>query len=171
MGSVKLPSGLPRLKPDAVERGVELEVPHPVTGEPTGFFVVVRAADAWSRPFKRHMRSAVERALTKLQANGENPDAETTDLGFADDIEFIVDALVGDMRPIYEDDEEVPFTRERGIELLSDPENAWLKEWVVRQAQLYWRFYAEEVAADEGNSGSGSSGKQAGAAESKKTTN
>lgn len=165
---VRLPDHLPRLRSGAAERGVELEVPHPVTGEATGLFVVVRAAEDWSAHYRTGVRSAVRRALDKLQGNGASPGLTEQDL--FDDTEFVVDALVGSIRPIYEGEAEVPYSRDAGIAILDDPGNAWLKGWIVRQAQLYQRFYEQEVATDEGNSGSDSSGKPAGVAESSKTS-
>ncbi len=150
----------PRLDPALVEQGVEKECPFA-----KGLYVTILPAASWNSRWKERVRQENDRVLARMRDGEQKGRAD-----FFGDPDFIAGTLIADMRGIYDaDGEEVPYTHDLGVRIMTDPANADVREWVVIQAQRYGQFYAEEVEKDLGNSGGGSSGKQAGAGKSKKT--
>jgi hypothetical protein len=158
--TLRLGTTTKRLDTERVEGGVELECPHR-----PGLYVTILPAASWNQRWKDRVRAENERAIARMK-NGTPPAMPD----FFGDPDFIVSTLVGGMRGLYDaKGEQVEYTTALGVGIIADPTHADVKEWVVLQAQRYGQFYREEVEADSGNSGRGSSGKRAGAARSTKT--
>lgn len=131
-----------RLDTEAVEQGVEKECPHR-----PGLFVRVLPAASWNQRFKERVRRENEAVVQRMKENGDPGKVD-----YYDDAEFIADTVVAGMRGLYDDEgNEVEYTPELGAQILADPYNADVKEWVVLQAKQYGRYYREEVEKDAGN--------------------
>lgn len=148
-----------RLDPDAVKSGVRKACPY----RPGLHVTLLPAAH-----FNARWQQALAEAARRERARGE--DAEGGVMERLSDPQLLVDAIVADMDGIYDEDgEEVEYTPELGLQILSDEGNRDVADWIASQAFQWGHFYTEEVRADEKNSGTGSSGKKAGAGRSTKT--
>lgn len=104
------------------EGGEEVEILHPLTGAPTGWFVTVRSAEsAKVLPFAR---KAVFEGVKAFNGNGKNNGAEAlADLGTRK-----VAAMVAGWRGLTENGKELPFTDERALEYVSNW--PWFREQI-----------------------------------------
>jgi hypothetical protein len=124
-----------RLDLAAVSQGVRKECPFR-----EGLFVMILPAATYNPRY----RKAVQNARAK-------DDGDFTDR--YEDAEFVVDALVADMDGLYNAaGERVPYTRERGLKILSSPNHADVRVWITNEAHQYGEFYTEQVEKDAGNS-------------------
>ena len=162
--TLRLGSAPRRLDLEVVEQGVRREAPM----APGVFFRIL----PWGDHNKRY-RVAFQRAVANGRwagdGLGENEAAEFM-LGLQEEPEFIVDAVLADVEGLLnEKGNEIKYTRERGVQILADPEWAHLKRWVVMQSQVAAGIWKEEVEHSGNGSRPSSSGKKGGAAKSAKT--
>lgn len=130
-----------RLDEAAISQGVDKECPFR-----PGLVVTILPGASYNPRFRKAIQNAA------LKSNGDAESAKEKFLSRYDDPEFVVEALVSDMKGLYnENGNEVKYTTERGLAIFSDPANADVKEWVVTQAHQYGQFYTESVEEDAGN--------------------
>lgn len=131
-----------RLSPAAVEDGVPYDCPiRP------GLTVTIRPAAM----FNPHYRKAFQNRIQRMTEDNGDGIAEHTSR--YRDSDFVVEALVADMGPLFNaDGDQVEYTPERGKALLGDPGHADVLEWVSNTALDDGRYYEAEVEEDEKNS-------------------
>ncbi len=161
-----------RLDLEVIEHGVRKEAPM----APGVFFRIL----PWGTHNPRYKRALQLRAARDA-ANGkvkEGADIEETGRAYIlarqEDPEFIVDAVLPDADDaidglLSEKGNPIKYTRARGIQILSDPEWAHLRDWVVGESYRVAGTYKEEVEESGNDSRPASGGKKGGAAKSRKT--
>lgn len=155
--SLRLGNTTRRLDAEAIEQGVTKECP-----VRPGLLVTYLPAATFNRRFKR--------ALSKRPKEPGSGNTRADFIERCGEPEVIVDGLVTNVEGVFDEKgEAVEYTPEIGLQIFSDPSNADVVEWMVSECITYGQFYTKEVIEDSGNSGSGSSGKRAGAGKSKKT--
>ena len=99
--------------------------------------------------FNPRFRAALHNRIERLKAaNGERPETNRHD-----DPQFVAEALIADMQGIHRaDGSPVEYTVEIGTQLLSDPGNADVLEWVANESMNLGHFYEAQVEEDEKNS-------------------
>jgi hypothetical protein len=160
---------------DVLENGLRRECPW----APGVFFTVL----PWGTQNKRYRKAMQLRAMReRAERNGkarsnEQPGAEDLETQAAEwidakqkDPEFIADAVLKDIEGLLnEKGNPIKYSRERAVQILSDPACVHIRDWVVGTAHQAANTYKANVEESAKNSGRGSSGKKAGAAGSKKT--
>jgi hypothetical protein len=137
---------------ELVDNGITLEAPMTPGVEYT--------ITPWSNN-NRRFRRAMERRFARraLSANGttapENLDDEELleeYEGLRDDPEFVVDAVLRDIDGLLnENGNPVKYTRERGLQVLSDDNWRHLRNWICDQALMLTRRINRATEDDEGN--------------------
>jgi hypothetical protein len=153
---------------DVIENGVEREAPM----APGVTFRIL----PWAVHNPRYKRALQEHARRDA-SEGKVPKGETLEEAGRDymaarqeDPVFIVDAVLADIEGLLnEKGNPIQYTRERGIQILSDPEWAHLRDWLVGESWRIAATYKREVDASGNGSRPASSGKRGGAARSAKT--
>ncbi len=141
---LRLGSTSRKLDAAAISQGILKEhAQHP------GFKVMILPAASFNPRF----REAVQNEAMAGVAEGKDAkEAESSFIRRYDNPEFVVDALVADMQGIYDGDgDPVPYTREIGVQVLSDLGFADVKEWIVNTAHEYGQFYAKAVEEEAKN--------------------
>lgn len=129
-----------RLNAQAITDGV----PTPCPLRP-GLTVSVLPAAMFNPRYRKALQTRIERMVAENGDNGEPNRYQ--------DPGFVADALVADMQGIRgADGSEVAYTEEIGQQVLSDPGNADVLEWVANQAMDFGHFYTAQVEEDEKNS-------------------
>ena len=152
-----------RLDLEVIQRGRSVECPlRP------GVAFEIRPAHVANEDYSKALR--VKAYHEQVEEKGEFASNAQWSMEFLSIPEVAVGALVGGITGIYDDEgAEVPYTPEIGLQVLGDPAHVDVLRWVVVEARKYADYYTQDLDADEGNSGRGSSGKQAGAGKSRKT--
>lgn len=165
MSEVRLGQSPKKLDLSVVEHGVTKEAPM----APGVHFTVL----PWATYNPRYRRALEKRAI-RDRVNGKAPSDEESEREFilrrAEDPEFIVDAVLADIEGLLnEAGNAVSYTRERGVQILSDPAWTHLREWIVGEAYRAANIYEDGVANAGNGSGPDSRGKKGGAGRSKRT--
>lgn len=134
-----------RLDLDVIENGLEREAPM----APGVTFRIL----PWGTHNPRYRKALQARAQRnaeerKALEEADDPEAAARDylLAKQEDPEFIVDAVLADIDGLLNGNgNPVKYTRERGVRILSDPEWAHLRDWVVGVAFQAAGKYKEEV--------------------------
>ncbi len=165
-----------RLDAVAVEQGREFPCPlRP------GLTITILPAAEFNPRYVRAIRKSTE-AVRDLLSEAKDQDKEAKKilekgareesiLGELSTAEFLVEAIVTDIKGLFnhETGEELEYTPERGLRILSDPGHADVKNWIAMQATRFGHFYVKQTEKDLGNSSRGSRGKKSGAARAGKT--
>lgn len=151
-----------RLVVDAVAGGIEKECLYR-----PGLFVTMLPAAAFQKRFARALIAFGERAAAEDSPN----DYATYEVDSRLDPVLVVDGVIVTMRGIYgADGEEVAYTREVGLQILTDPGNADVLSWISNEARQLAEYYSDRLEDEAGNSSPDSSGSSAGVGASKKTS-
>jgi hypothetical protein len=135
-----------KLDLEVIEQGVRKEAPM----APGVFFRIL----PWGTHNRRY-KLATQKRAARQSAEGKALDGDGDIRGFMlaqqEDPEFIVDAVLADVEGLLNaKGNEVKYTRERGIAILSDPAWAHLRDWIVGESWRAAGIYQEEVE-DAGN--------------------
>lgn len=104
----------------------DIQILHPVTGEPTGAIVTVMGPE---HPERRKIQFALQRRLRAAFAKKGRLDVSDPEEEAAEDNERLASFTVG-WEGIARDGKPLEFSRQAAIDLYSRPEAAWLKRQV-----------------------------------------
>lgn len=170
--TLKLGTAPKRLDLEVIEKGVRKEAPM----APGVFFRIL----PWGNHNPRYKRALQLHAARDAGA-GNVPKGESVEdvgrkymLARQEDPEFLVDSILPGEPDAVEgllngDGNAVQYTRERGIQILADPEWQHLRDWLVGESMRAAGKYKEEVQHSGNGSRPASNGKKGGAAKSKGT--
>ena len=102
----------------ACNKGVEIELLHPRTLEPTGAFVTLlgRDSDVFRNALKRKV-DAEKARLVLARKRGVDPEVKSADEEEAEGVDLLTKCVVG-WRGLYENGEEFPYTPDNARALL-----------------------------------------------------
>lgn len=134
-----------KLDLDVLENGVRREAPMA-----PGVYFTVLPWGTYNPRYRRALQARAEKNAEERKRLNEAEDVEEATreylLSRQEDAEFIVDAVVKDVEGLLNGNgNEVKYTRERGLRILSDPAWAHLRDWVVGVAYVAASTYASEV--------------------------
>lgn len=159
--AVKLGKHARKLDLALIENGERVECP-----DAKGVFFTLYP---WATHNPRFRQALQARAL-KESKKKRDVDVERYVSDRQQDGTFIAEALIGDIEGLLdENDEPIEYTPEVAAELLSDPELAHVRDWVVGYAHMLAGRFKQEVEDSGNDSRPASSGKKGGAAKSRKT--
>lgn len=139
---MRLGNSAKRLDATAIQQGVVKECPYR-----DGLTVRVLPAAGFNPRFRKAIQNQAVQALSDSAES-----AREAFINRYEDPAFVAKALVADMDPIYDDDgERLDYTPEIGEEVLSDPGNADVLQWIVNEALTYGQFYTDTVEAEAKN--------------------
>ena len=147
--SLQLGSSARKLDAVAVRQGIERECPYR-----EGVTFTILPAAHFNPRFRRAVQNRMTLAVAK-KANGLASEDGAHDETFVeeaegryDDPEFIASALLADINGIRnEKGNPVKYTHERGVQILSDPSNWDVREWLINEALTLGQFYTDDVEA------------------------
>lgn len=153
---IRLGTKAKRLDLDVATNGVTRECPW----APGVHFTVL----PWGTQNKRYKQALQKWAMqSRAEKNGQKggPDAVDVDPeegtkrfleSKTEDPEFIVDAVLADIDGLLnEKNNPIKYTRERGLKILSDPEWAHVRDWVVGLAMQAASTYKEDLEEEAKN--------------------
>lgn len=141
-----------RLDLDVLENGLRREAPM----APGTYWTVL----PWGTHNKRYRKALQVRAMReRAQSNGRRSAEEVGEdeardyiLGKQEDPEFIVDAVLMRFEGVLNSNgNEVKYTRERALQILSDPEWVHLRDWIVGVSYQAANTYRADVEDAEKN--------------------
>jgi hypothetical protein len=137
----------------AVQQGLVKECPYRA-----GVTFTILPAAMWNPRFRQAVQNRLGRiALQKVNgeatkvANGKAAH-ETEYESRYDDPDFIASALVAGIDGLFNGKgNPVKYTPERAVQILSDPANWDVKEWLVNEALQWGQFYTQAVEGEAKN--------------------